>query len=87
MKPTGYVLYENENIVSILTMHSENEKTGDMCQLWILNNNVDPVNAARIGADSVVCGNCKGRPVNDGFCYVILYQGPNNVFKTYKAGK
>ncbi len=84
---TGFIINETSKIVSIVTMHSVNIKTGDMAQLWILNRHVSPVDAARDGSDSMVCGNCKHRPANQGTCYVTLFQGPGNVWKAYQKGK
>jgi hypothetical protein len=85
MKPSGYVLSLRNSVVAILTgfVPSENPKTGDMLQAWILNADVDPVTAVKTGANEKVCGNCplKGLP-----CYVSKFQAPLSVYKKFKAG-
>lgn len=95
-KPTGYILYEGPSlldgapIVVIATgfaRRSSNAKTGDMVQTYIIRSDVDPVAAAREGADAAVCGDCKHRPANGGACYVTLIHGPASVYRAYKAGK
>ena len=76
---------------------SNNTKTGDMLQTWVLNKEIDPISANRTGADVSICGHCmhKGQPKkpneNKGFakkrsCYVNLVFAPNQIFKTYKRG-
>lgn len=45
--PTGYVLAETDDVAIIATLHSENVKTGDMVQIWILCRNESPVEAVR----------------------------------------
>jgi hypothetical protein len=94
-KPTGYVLYENANIAVIATLVTDNPKTGDMVQVWILNRDVNPVEAIRTGQDDVVCFDCKHR----GFwneqlarwekrtCYVRVYQAPRAVWVAYQNGR
>lgn len=88
-KPTGYVLYESQDVVVIATLESENVKTGNMIQIWILYRHVSPVDAVREGLDSVICMDCKHR--GNGFahrvCYVNVAQGPNSVWDSYQAGK
>src|SRR5215831_14936600 len=87
-KPKGYTLFEDADYVVIATLRSENVKTGDMIQLWILPRNESPVDAVRNGHDSVVCFDCKHR--GDGFqgrvCYVNVAQGPNSVWRAYRKG-
>tara|TARA_R100001460_G_scaffold15247_1_gene33687 strand:- start:424 stop:1128 length:705 start_codon:yes stop_codon:yes gene_type:complete len=94
-KPLGYVIQESTSpidgspIVVILTMGSSNRKTGNMCQVWILRADVNPVQAVNTGADVSICGNCPHRKQADGSrsCYVNVGQAPNSVWKTYQAGK
>ncbi len=87
----GYILHESvtDDIVVIATIHSANRKTGDMVQVWILNRSVNPVEAVKTGLDATVCFDCIHR--GDGFkyrtCYVNVGQGPNSVYRAYKAGK
>ena len=91
-QPNGYVLYQGasaidgQSIVAILTLKSANVKTGNMAQLWILNSEVNPVEASQKGLDKSVCGGCKLRQSLGGACYVNLGQAPNSVFKAFKKG-
>jgi len=95
-KPTGYTIYEGPSmldgmpIVCIVVIDSDNEKTGNMAQVYFLRKDIDPVNAIREGLDASICGNCKHRGNGiDGTnrtCYVKAFQGPNMVYKAYKAG-
>jgi len=61
---TGYVLwegkswYDGSDIVAIATLHSDNVKTGDMIQVWILSARHSPLVAAKRGYDAATCGNC-----------------------------
>ena len=56
----GYVVYHGpsaingDEIVAILIMGSQNEKTGDMTQLWILSADESPLAASKSGGDSSV---------------------------------
>jgi hypothetical protein len=86
--PSGYVLFEDSEYVVLVTLESDNSKTGNMVQIWILPRNESPIEAVRSGNDSVVCFNCKHR--GDGFsgrvCYVNVAQGPLAVWDAYQAG-
>jgi len=88
MKEKGYVLYkgpsriDGETIVAILTLKSENIKTGNMAQLWIMREDTPPHIAKKQGKDISVCGDC---PIKDN-CYVVLFQGPLSVYNAYKRG-
>ena len=68
---TSGVIYEglspvdNMPIVGIITnlnRASENRKTGDMAQVYILRADVRPVEAVATGEDVSTCGNCPLRP-------------------------
>ena len=91
-KATGYIIYEGksqingDNIVAIVTMKSNNAKTGNMASMWILNADMTPTQASKEGKDESVCGDCKHRAVNKGACYVTLFQAPLQVYKSYKNG-
>ena len=78
---------------------SKNSKTGTMIQTWILCDDQTPVQAIHNGNDESVCGDCKRRGTlvdgsDKGFatknkgrsCYVTIYQGPQNVYKSSKRG-
>lgn len=97
----GIVLYRGPSmldgapIVVIATGirgRSNNAKTGDMVQTWILREDVSPIDAINSGADASICGDCPHRGTTDGVrvrgrsCYVLVFQAPQNVWKTYKRG-
>jgi len=73
-----------EPIVAILTLHSDNEKTGDMAQLWILRSDMSPLDAIREGRDDAICGNCHLRTNKGGACYVFVGQSPRAVWDAWK---
>ena len=52
-KLKGMILNDSNNIVSIITFKSSNVKTGDMCQVWILRNDMDPVEAIKQNKDNL----------------------------------
>ena len=84
-------------IVLIGVMSSNNGKTGNMVQTYIIRSDIDPLMANKTGQDYAICGDCRhrGEPTNDTSrktakdrtCYVTLFQGPLNVYKSYKADK
>jgi len=96
----GYVLqrgispHNGEPFVVIMTMESSNSKTGNMCQVWILNENIHPVAAVNLGEDVTVCGDCLHRGIwdeelqkfVDRSCYVNYGQAPAQVYKSYHRG-
>ena len=102
----GRIIYEGKSlldgaeivvIVTGLANGSDNSKTGDMLQTWILRTDTDPITANRTGLDFSICGNCKLRGVvnmtkkkgtaDKRPCYVTLHHAPLNVWKTYKRGR
>ncbi len=94
-KQSGYVLQRGPSpidgspIVVIMTTESQNRKTGNMLQVWILRDDVNPVEAIATGDDVSICGDCPHRKQSDGTrsCYVNPGQAPNSVYKAYKAGR
>jgi hypothetical protein len=81
----GIVLYRDEHIMAVLTgltRPSNNLKTGDMLQVWILCQENDPVTSRRNGADKYICGDC---PLSGHGCYVTIFQAPQNIWRKYKA--
>ena len=77
---------------------STNRKTGTEIQTWIIRQDCPPTEAVRQGIDDAICGNCPLRPVNaqakqretgrhEAMCYVNTMFAPNNVYRTWKAGK
>lgn len=104
-KPNGYVLYhgpselDGKPIVVVATgfaRKSQNVKTGDMVQIWIIRSDVAPIEALKTGADASVCGNCPLRPVNfkaranrapnDKPCYVNVGYAPRAIFNSFHKG-
>lgn len=94
----GFILWEGksrldgEPIVVIavgIRRKSKNSKTGEMVQVYILYQNLHPVEALRTGADFAICGNCPHRGDGNGngrVCYVQLRKGPGSVWRAYKRG-
>ena len=92
----GYILYrgpsmlDGKPIVVIGLQSSDNRKTGNMAQVYILREDIHPQEAIWAGEDSTICGNCPHRGDGTGkgrSCYVIVFQGPSKVYQAYKAGK
>jgi len=83
-KLKGMILNDSNNIVSIITFKSSNVKTGDMCQVWILRNDMDPVEAIKQNKDNLICFDCPHREKRS--CYVNAGQAPLQVYKSYKKG-
>ena len=95
-KPKGYILQRlnspinGEPIVVILTIDSANRKTGNMAQVWILLEDMNPVQAIADGEDYAICGNCPHRldlTTGKRSCYVNAGQAPLAVWKAYKNKK
>lgn len=92
--PTGFIFYRGPSmldgspIVGIATLSTENAKTGNMVQTWILpdDGQTMPHAHARLGTDVGVCGDCKHRPSAGGACYVNVAQGPRAVYAKYLRG-
>ena len=84
-------------IVAIYLQGSNNKKTGNLSQVYILQADIDPITANRTGVDFGICGDCPHRGVadpnkvsglaNGRSCYVNIVQGPNQIYKAFKAGK
>ena len=92
MRPPGVVLYQGpsvldgEPIVMVATFESENGKTGNMIQTWIIRADMHPLSALSSGADKSICGNCRHRPANENSCYVVVAQSVTAVYRAFKAG-
>lgn len=93
-KPKGFVIQRGKSwidgapFVAILTLESSNRKTGNMAQVWIMREDINPVEAVQTGKDVTICGDCPHRKQQDGTrsCYVNVGQGPNSIWKAYKRG-
>jgi hypothetical protein len=90
--PRGVILYEGpsvldgEPIVAIATFNSNNEKTGNMIQTWIIRSDIGPLEASKTKGDASVCGMCLHRRSLGGACYVTLHQAPAAVYRAYMRG-
>ena len=86
---SGYILHSDNDRVVIATLTSDNTKTGNMIQVWILRSDMSPVEAVKSGSDSLICGNCphRGRGFRDRSCYVNVGQGPRSVYQAYRNGR
>lgn len=88
----GPSLLDGVPIVAIATglkRSSENSKTGDMVQTYILLEDIAPTEAVKTGQDASVCGQCPHRGRGDGkerTCYVNVGQAPLGVWRAYKRG-
>jgi hypothetical protein len=91
-------MHEDANIAVIATMETENPKTGNMIQIWILPKDISPLDAVRTGQDDIVCFDCKHRGaveigpngiqrVVGRTCYVKVFQAPTAVYGAYSRGK
>jgi hypothetical protein len=91
-KPTGYIVYEGPSvldgapIVMVLTLSTNNRKTGDMLQTWIIRSDVSPLAASQQKLDSSICGNCPHKWSVGGACYVNLGQAPMAIYNAYQRG-
>ncbi len=92
----GPSLIDGKPIVAIVVANSDNSKTGNMVQTYIIRADIDPRDASKTGEDFSICGNCKfrGIPTTDPDrkiaekreCYVNISQGPLIVYKALQRG-
>lgn len=88
----GFILHEDRDRVIIATgfsSPSDNRKTGDMIQIWILVRQCNPVQAIQEGLDRLICGSCRHRGDGHGgnrSCYVNAGQAPLGIYRAWKAG-
>ena len=89
-KPLGIILYKGPSkfdgkpimvIATGIRDKTENKKTGNVIQTWILRRDIPPIIAKQLGHDYSTCGSCKMRDF--GSCYVNVAFGPHNVFKAF----
>jgi len=72
-------------VVCILTTKSVNPKTGNMCQTWILRQDMPPHEAVNQNKDTPICGSCIHRALRT--CYVNVWQAPRTIWETWKEEK
>lgn len=82
-------------ILTGLNKGSDNTKTGEMLQTFIIRTDTKPSDAVKNGDDVAICGDCKHKSLFDEVtqkwskrtCYVNVGQAPNSVYKCYTVGK
>ena len=93
--PRGVVLYRGmspfaagKSFVVIAIFNSDNKKTGDMIQTYIILDSMKATDSLKTGDDKAVCGSCplRGKFGKDRACYVNLGQGPRSVLDGYQRG-
>ena len=79
-----YIIHETSDLVAIATTDSDNAKTGNMIQVWIMSKLVHPVESRRTGHDATL--QCQGCPYasNQG-CYVSPL-ALMAIWRAFKAG-
>lgn len=92
----GPSLLDGSPIVVIALAKSSNKKTGNMVQTYIIRSDMDPLIASKHGYDYAICGDCKhrgeadpdgtGKQAKKRSCYVTLFHGPLQVYKSFKKG-
>jgi hypothetical protein len=96
--PSGFVFYDGPSlidgapIIGIAVLHSENGKTGDMVQTFILRADQSPLAAIDSGDDSSICGDCVHRMgpwlemPKPRTCYVDVGKSVMSVFGAWTRG-
>ena len=91
-------IYHHNNVIVLATgleRPSINSKTGDMIQTYIMRADIAPDEAAKMGLDETVCGNCALRPLlvklygktGDVPCYVDKVRGPAGAWHSWNSGR
>lgn len=92
---TGMIVYRGpskltgEPIIVLVTglKGSENIKTGNMVQTYILMDGIHPTEGVFEGKDKGICGDCPHRYVDgEGTCYVNPANGPLSVYNAFRRG-
>ena len=92
-KPIGIILWQGKSLldgkrIAVVATgvfgKSENVKTGDMIQTYIIRSDMHPMFARRMGEDFSICGDCKHKEQST--CYVNLCHGPIGVFHALVEG-
>lgn len=95
-KIRGFVFYDGPSaidgapIVGIAVLQSENEKTGNMVQTYILRADMAPMHAIASGEDASICGDCVHRGDRAAgrarTCYVDVSKSVTSVFSAWIRG-
>lgn len=88
----GPSMLDGKPIVAAITgieTLSTNRKTGPMAQLYIIREDISPVEAVKTGEDYSICGDCPLRAGEDRgrACYVNYGKGPATVFRYLSKAK
>ena len=84
----GFLFYRGASpidrapLIGIATLESDNRKTGDMVQTWILREDISPTMARSTDEDRSFCGDCSVRDA----CYVNWGQAPSSIWHAYHRG-
>lgn len=70
----GPSMIDGSPILVIATSNSNNPKTGNLVQVWIIRGDMHPQEALASGGDKAICGHCPHRPQPT---TRILQSGPN----------
>jgi hypothetical protein len=84
-------------LVSGFHQRSENAKTLDMMQTWIVRTDISPLEASKLGLDYAICGDCQIRKflarirkdnaeINNISCYVDLARGVGGTWTSWSNG-
>ena len=88
---------DGQPYAAVLTLKSENGKTGNMCQVFIIRPDISPLAAIASGDDRTICGDCphRRRQVWDAkrkrmrwvrTCYVDVGKSVGAVFRAFQRG-
>lgn len=73
-----------------LKKSSDNVKTGDMVQTYIMRADMHPYEAIKAGADTAICGKCPHNSVaagGSGACYVEVWKAPSGIWAAYDRNR
>lgn len=94
--PRGFVFFDGTSsidgapIIGIVVLRSENVKTGDMAQSYILRADIPPMHAISTGDDASICGDCMHRGDKAAgrarTCYVDVSKSVQSVYWAWVRG-
>ncbi|MFN5745577.1 MAG: hypothetical protein ACK443_05760 [Methylococcaceae bacterium] len=89
----GPSMLDGAPIVLLATESSENSKTGNLLQTYIMRADMHPQEAIATGQDASVCGDCAYRgtlidgKIKGRICYVEMVRGPAGVYRSFTEGR